>query len=90
MKNLAINILIDNILNHFQHIWMMVDVSFLILKVFIVNYMNNIIKIYKQKIPSSKVALFRGLMHVSLAIPRKTNFSGHFHLKHPIISENLW
>lgn len=46
--------------------------------------MNNIIQIlsiFKQKIPSCKVDIGRNLLLLNHNIPRKTNISGHFHLK---------
>jgi hypothetical protein len=46
--------------------------------------MNNIIQIlnvFKQKIPSWKTDIGRNLLLLNHNIPRKTDISGHFHLK---------
>jgi hypothetical protein len=42
----------------------------------------------RQKIPSWKVDIVQNLGLQNTAVPRKTHISGHFHLKHPIITEN--
>jgi hypothetical protein len=53
--------------------------------------MNNIIKISTdnlRKIPSWKVDIVQTLVVLTHILPRKTQISGHFHLKTLIIPEN--
>jgi hypothetical protein len=42
----------------------------------------------RQKIPSWKVDIVQNLALQNIAVPRKIHISGHFRLKHPIITEN--